>query len=206
MSRAKRYTKEQKHLIKQCMIDADIMGLGRAESITYVKSRLGLDEKQFSEGSYKKYRTEALSDETNVEWITYYARQGFVEFYRKRIQEMEMIQKETFKQWLVETNRPDSQKDKRLILSLVAELRANNQHMSSLGMVTPIIATIKNIIDDNKEKIDNNASTIIHDSSVQYQISGEDSIDTSAPEDDYINRESESNTEESVEPDKNRKF
>ena len=29
MSRAKRYTKEQKHLIKQCMIDADIMGLGK---------------------------------------------------------------------------------------------------------------------------------------------------------------------------------
>ena len=128
MSKSKRYTKEQKHLIKQCIIDADIMGLGRAESITYVKSRLGLDDKtSFSEGSYKKYKTETLlSDETNVEWITYYARQGFVEFYRKRIQEMEMIQKETFKQWLVETNRPDSQKDKRLILSLVAELRANN--------------------------------------------------------------------------------
>lgn len=148
MSRAKRYTKEQKHLIKQCMIDADIIGLGKFETIAYVKSRLDLDEKSFSEGSYNKYRKEILSDETNVNWITYYARQGFVEFYRKRIQEMEMIQKETFKQWLVETNRADSQKDKRLILSLVAELRANNQHLSSLGMVTPIIATIKNIIDD----------------------------------------------------------
>jgi len=98
MSRSKKYTKEQKHLIKQCIIDADRMGLGRAESITYVKSRLGLDEKSFSAGSYKKYRAEALSDDNNVNWISYYARQGFVEFYRKRISEMEMIQKETFKQ------------------------------------------------------------------------------------------------------------
>ena len=64
-----------------------------------------------------------------------------------------MIQKETFKQWLYETSRPNSQQNKRLILSLVAELRANNQHLASLGMVTPIIATIKNIIDDKKEKI-----------------------------------------------------
>ena len=66
---------------------------------------------------------------------------------------MELIQKTTFQQWLDETNRPDSQKDKRLILDLVSQLRANNQHMSTLGMVTPIIATIKNIIDDKKDKI-----------------------------------------------------
>ena len=176
MSRAKRYTIEQKHLIKQCIIDADIIGLGRSESITYVKSKLGLDEKtSFSEGSYKKYRAEALSDDNNVNWISYYARQGFVEFYRKRIQEMELIQKTTFQQWLDETNRPDSQKDKRLILDLVSQLRANNQHMSTLGMVTPIIATIKNIIDDKKDKI-GNASSIIHP--IQYQTNRK-SIDNS---------------------------
>ena len=90
----------------------------------------------------------------NVQWISYYARQGFVEFYRKRIAEMEMIQKETLKQWLDETSKPESQKNKNLILKLVAELRSNNQHLTSLGMVTPIIGTIKNLIDNNnKEKI-----------------------------------------------------
>ena len=44
MSKSKRYTKEQKHLIKQCIIDADIMGLGKLETIAYVKGRLGLDK------------------------------------------------------------------------------------------------------------------------------------------------------------------
>ena len=200
MSKSKRYTKEQKHLIKQCIIDADIMGLGRVESITYVKSRLGLDEKtSFSEGSYKKYRAEALSDNDNVQWISYYARQGFVEFYRKRIQEMELIQTNTFQQWLYETNRPDSQKDKRLILSLVAELRANNQHMSTLGMVTPIIATIKNIM-DKKDKI-GNASKYIQNNPIQYQISKEN-IDTNRTEDTLDNQY----LGESKNFDKNRKF
>ena len=205
MSRAKRYTKEQKHLIKQCMIDADIMGLGRVEAISYIKSRLGLDEKtSFSEGSFKKYRAEALSDETDVQWISYYARQGFVEFYRKRIQEMELIQKTTFKQWLVETNRPDSQKDKRLILALVAELRANNQHMSSLGMVTPIIATIKNIMD--KEKL-GSASKFIQNNPIQYQISEEESIETEGRESTSDERNSGTAGESTTEPDnKNRKF
>ena len=157
MSKNKNYTKEQKSLIKQCIIDADIIGLDKHETIEYVRSRLNLD---FSEGSYKKYRSEILNnnDELNVKWITYYARKGFVEFYRKRIVEMEMIQKETFNQWYIETNKPDAQKNKNLILKLVAELRANNQQLTSLGMVTPIIATIKNIIDhnnNNKDEIDN---------------------------------------------------
>ena len=149
MSKNKNYTKEQKHLIKQCMLDADIMGLSKAETIDYVKGRLGLD---FSEGSYKKFRSEMLTDDdSNVQWISYYARKGFVEFYRKRIAEMEMIQKETLKQWHNEMNKPDSQKDKNLILKLVVELRANNQQLTSLGMVTPIMATIKNIIDDKNQ-------------------------------------------------------
>ena len=59
-----------------------------------------------------------------------------------------MIQKATFKQWYFETNKPDLEKDNNLILKLVAELRANNQQLTSIGMVTPIIATIKNIIDN----------------------------------------------------------
>jgi hypothetical protein len=160
MSKKKNFTKEQKHLIKQCILDADIMGLSKHETIGYVKGRLGLDKNShnnnnnnkdtsptFSESSYKKFRPEALNDESNVQWIYYYARKGFVEFYRKRIAEMEMIQKETFNQWFIEIKKPDSQKDKNLILKLVAELRANNQQLTSLGMVTPIIATIKNIID-----------------------------------------------------------
>jgi hypothetical protein len=132
------------------MLDADIIGLCKQETIEYVKSRLNLD---FSEGSYKKYRSEILNDdESNVQWITYYARKGFVEFYRKRISEMEIIQKDTLQQWHNEMNKPDSRKDKNLILKLGAELRANNQHLTSLGMVTPIIATIKNIIDE-KDKV-----------------------------------------------------
>ena len=41
-------------MIKQYIIDADIIGLGRSESITYVKSKLGLDEKtSFSEDPTK---------------------------------------------------------------------------------------------------------------------------------------------------------
>ena len=158
MSKNKNFNKVQRHLIKNCMIDAQIMSLSKHETIEYVKSRLNLD---FSEGSYKKFRSEILNgndngdEKSNVQWISYYARHGFVEFYRKRIAEMEMIQKETFKQWHTEINKPDSQKDKNLILKLVAKLRANNQQLTSLGMVTPIIATIKNIIDDKKDKIDN---------------------------------------------------
>ena len=177
MSKNKNFSNTQKHLIKNCMIDAEIVGLSKAETITYVKSRLNID---FSEGSYKKFRSEVLNDHgdnSNVQWILYYARKGFVEFYRKRITEMEMIQKETLKQWHNELNKPDSQKDKNLILKLVAELRANNQQLTSLGMVTPIIATIKNIIDDKEEKkVVVDASKFIYHPNHHYPIQNLDSI------------------------------
>lgn len=159
----KQFTKMQQESIRQCLLDADIMGLSVEESIAYVRSRIGTD---FSPTSYKRYRNEFLKGDSNARWISYYARQGFVDFYRKRIAEMEMIQKNTFQQWLIETNRPDAQKDKNLIIKLIAELRANNQQLTSLGMVTPIIATIKNLID--KDKIDN-ASKFIHPSN-KYQV------------------------------------
>ena len=88
MSKKKNFIQEQKHLIKQCMIDADIMGLSKLETIDYVKSRLGLNE-SFSESSYQKFRAEVLNDESNdVQLISYYARQGFVKFYRNLIVEM----------------------------------------------------------------------------------------------------------------------
>lgn len=67
MSKKKNFTKEQKHLIKQCMIDADIMGLGK-ETIVYVKSRLGLvdddgssNNKKGSEKSYEEILEEIKS-------------------------------------------------------------------------------------------------------------------------------------------------
>jgi hypothetical protein len=180
MSNKKNFTKVQKHLIKQCMIDAEIIGLSKLETIEYVKSRLNLD--YFSEGSYKKYRSEVLNDENsnNAKWISYYARQGFVEFYRKRISEMEMIQKQTFNQWYIEISKPESQKDKNLIVKLVAELRANNLQLTSLGMVTPIIATIKNIIDDNDDGKDNFPQSFSHIYPIQDKIDREEDKNTAA--------------------------
>jgi hypothetical protein len=218
MSKNKNFNKVQKHLIKQCMIDAAIIGLGKDETITYVKSRLNLD---FSEGSYKKYRSEVLNgnddEKSNVQWITYFARQGFVEFYRKRIVEMEMIQKETFNQWFIEiNNKPDSQKDKNLILKLIAELRANNQQLTSLGMVTPIIATIKNLIDDkkDKDKIDDASTKFInHHPNHHYPIQNLDDIEedtntTTEGSKDMFSDSSSSSLDRSTntEYDPNRKF
>jgi hypothetical protein len=118
---------------------------------------------------------------------------------------MEMIQKETFKQWHNELNKPDSQQNNSLIIKLVAELRANNQQLTSLGMVTPIIATIKNIIDD-KEKLGDVSRYINHSNPIRYKVSREkDTYDTTIGSED--NNFNESITDRSTESDDpNRKF
>lgn len=71
-------------------------------------------------------------------------------------------------------------------------------------MVTPIIATIKNIMDNNKDKIDNTSRFIQHHSN-QYQISEEEETNTSGPEDDNDNNNSNRSTT-NTERDLNRKF
>ncbi len=73
--------------------------------------------------------------------------------------------------------------------------------MSTLGMVTPIIATIKNIMD--KEKLSNASKYISSSNPIQYQTSEEENIDTAGTDDtldDQYLGESTKNF------DKNRKF
>jgi len=70
-------------------------------------------------------------------------------------------------------------------------------------MVTPIIATIKNIIDKDKEKIGNTSKYIDH--SVQYQTSREN-IDTNRTEDIFDAQNPSSGTSTSTTEDINRKF
>ena len=81
----KQFTKEQKHMLIQCIIDCDLFGLSDREGMKYIEDKTG---RFISLTSYHRYKKLALNDNTSNAWINNFARIGFVDHYHKRMNEM----------------------------------------------------------------------------------------------------------------------
>jgi hypothetical protein len=146
----KQFTKEQKHMLIQCITDADLFGLSDKEGIKYVEEKTG---RAISLTSYHRYKKIAMNDNTSIAWLDYFARIGFVEHYRKRMNEMETVQKNIYRLLNLELNKKLEEQNKKYIIALSAEIRQNNIHLCQLGLGMPIIAKMKEKIDGRKQKI-----------------------------------------------------
>src|SRR5918993_2194337 len=146
----KQFTKEQKHMLIQCIIDCDLFGLSDKEGIEYVKKKTG---RSISLTSYQRYKKIALNDNAANAWIDHFARIGFIDHYRKRINEMETLQKIIYRQLNLELSKNPEEQNKKYIIALSTEIRQNNIILCELGMGMPIIAKVKEKIEVRKQKI-----------------------------------------------------
>ncbi|HLN34067.1 MAG TPA: hypothetical protein VK250_02165 [Nitrososphaeraceae archaeon] len=146
----KQFTKEQKHMLIQCILDCDLFGFSDKEGMKYIEEKTG---RPISLTSYNRYKKMALNDNTANSWIDHFGRIGFVDHYRKRINEMERLQKDTFRQLYLELNKTTEEQNKKYIISLLAEIRENNIHLSQMGMGMPIISKLKEIIQGKQQNI-----------------------------------------------------
>jgi hypothetical protein len=146
----KQFTKEQKHMLIQCIIDCDIFGFSDKEGMKYIEDKTG---RSISLASYHRYKKRALNENAATAWINYFARIGFVDHYRKRMNEMETLQKNIYKQLSLELSKKPEEQNKKYIIALSSEIRQNNIHLCQLGLGMPIIAKIKEKIEGRKQKI-----------------------------------------------------
>ena len=146
----KQFTKEQKHMLMQCIIDCDLFGLSDKEGMKYIEEKTG---RAISLTSYHRYKKLALNDNAANAWIDNFARIGFVDHYRKRMNEMETLQKNIYRQLNLELSKKPEEQNKKYIISLSAEIRQNNIHLCQLGLGMPIIAKMKEKIEGRKQKI-----------------------------------------------------
>ena len=63
---AKQFTKEQKHMLTQCILDCDLFRLSDKEGMKYVEDKTS---RPISLTSYQRYKKIALNDETANAWI-----------------------------------------------------------------------------------------------------------------------------------------
>ncbi len=139
----KQFTEEQRHMLIQCISDADIFGLSDKEGMQYVEEKIG---RSISLTSYQRYKKIALNDESANAWITNFGKIGFVKNYRKRINEMEILQQTIFKQLNLELAKQPEEQDRKYVLSLMESIRQNNIFLSQLGMSMPVSAKIRELI------------------------------------------------------------
>ena len=146
----KQFTKQEKYMLMQCIIDCDLFGFSDKEGMKYVEEKTG---RAISLTSYQRYKKKALNDNSATAWINYFSRLGFVDHYRKRMNEMETLQKYIYRQLSLELNKKPEEQNKKYIISLSSEIRQNNVHLCQLGLGMPIIAKMKEKIEGRKEKI-----------------------------------------------------
>ena len=139
----KQFTEEQRHMLIQCISDADIFGLSDKEGMKYVEEKTG---RSISLTSYQRYKKIALNDESANAWITNFGKIGFVKNYRKRINEMEILQQTIFRQLNLELTKKPAEQDRKYVLSLMESIRQNNIFLSQLGMSMPVSAKIRELI------------------------------------------------------------
>jgi len=137
---------EREHLA-QLVLDCDTYRLSEKESLEYISARFG---KSISVRHYYRVKRKVLSDESIQKWFEFFTRTGFVIELRKRMEEIELVQKTCMRLLKSELDRPESQQNRNWLLKLIHEIRENNHLLSEKDIDNPIIEQIKKQIDKSE--------------------------------------------------------
>jgi len=141
--------KSEREHIEQLVLDCDTYRLSEKESLEYISIRFG---KSISVRHYYRIKRKVLSDESIQKWFEFFTRTGFVIELRKRMEEIELVQKTCMRLLKSELDKPESQQNRNWLLKLIHEIRENNHLLSEKDIDHPIIEQIKKRIDESERK------------------------------------------------------
>ncbi len=143
----KDYTKSEKQLLISLINDYSLFGATDSEIIRMLSTKIG---KKISKLLFYRLEKEAVKKRgESEEWLDYYARFHFVEHYRKRIEEVELIQKNLLKVFADESEKPEDKKNKFLMNQLAKTIVDNSKVLAEFGMAPPILSKIQSMILSN---------------------------------------------------------
>jgi hypothetical protein len=144
-------TGRDQQVINQLIVDCNIYSLNEKESLQYIRQRLG---RSISGRTYRRYRQALNNDEITQSWINQYAKVGFLTTYKEIFDVIDIIQKDTLRDYLAENSKPYEEKNHARIQTYRNSLRENSKLLSDLSAASPIIAQIKARIDRAENRID----------------------------------------------------
>jgi hypothetical protein len=94
-----------------------------------------------------------------IYWLDYYAKYQFIEYYRKRMEELEFVQKKLLKALIEETEKKENP-NKLLINQLSKTIGENSKVLAEFGMAPPLLSRIKSLITIKYDTEKNNNNDI----------------------------------------------
>jgi len=136
-----------KQLLYILMIECETYRLSEKESMEYIERKTG-GECIISSRHYHRIKKRIRSEAECQDWLNHQARFGFVIEHKKRIDEMEIVQRELMRLLLSETTKDESAQNKDLILKTLSQIESANKRLAELNLGSPVIAEIKNQIEE----------------------------------------------------------
>jgi len=143
----KDYSKSEKQLLISLINDYSLFGTRDHEVIQMLSKKIG---KKISETLFYRLKKEAVKKRGESEqWLDSFVRYQYVEFYRKRIEVLEYVQRSLLKLLTEETEKEKEKQEKTVINQLSKTIAEISKTLADFGMTPLILSKISNIVSMN---------------------------------------------------------
>ena len=143
----KDYSKSEKQLLISLINDYSLIGSRDHEIIQMLSKKIG---KKILETLFYRLKKEAVKIRGDSEqWLDSFVRYQYVEFYRKRIEDLEYVQRNLLKVLIEETEKEREKQDKTIINQLSKTIAEISKVLADFDMAPPILSKISNIVSMN---------------------------------------------------------
>jgi hypothetical protein len=102
--------------------------------------------KKISETLFYQLKKEAVKKRgDSEEWLDYYAKYQYIEYYRKRMEELEFVHRTLLKASIEETEKKEN-RNKLLSYHLSKTIGENSKVIAEFGFAPPLLSRIKSLI------------------------------------------------------------
>jgi len=183
----KDYSKSEKQLLISLINDYSLIGSRDHEIIQMLSKKIG---KKISETLFYRLKKEAVKIRGDSEqWLDSFVRYQYVEFYRKRIEDLEYVQRNLLKVLIEETETEREKQDKTIINQLSKTIAEISKVLADFDMAPPILSKISNIVSMNYNGQGNQDSEELRRLRILRQQAKSAITIPSSNEDQYDNKE-----------------
>lgn len=168
---SKHLSEQQLELIQKTIEEQRMFGLTNDEAMQLVRKRINQD---ISDRHYYRIKQKVANDNEVNEWITTFARVGYLDHYQQRIKELLYVNQELMKLFSDELSRPNP--NKHIISSFARNIRENESLLLAAGLGSPVLLQIKQLIDKGGAP----ANKLLNDR--RYNNTNQESIKNSRPD------------------------